>query len=99
MAETAISLPRDFRLARLDTIDSTMSEAARRARAGEAGHMWVWALEQQQGRGRSGREWESRGGNLFTSLLLRPNCTIATALQLSLVAGIAAYDSVARVVV
>ena len=88
-------MPHGFRLARFDTLDSTMSEAVRCAHAGGQGQLWIWALEQRQGRGRSGRDWESLGGNLFTSLLLRPDCALATALELSLVAGIAIYDTVA----
>jgi BirA family biotin operon repressor/biotin-[acetyl-CoA-carboxylase] ligase len=95
MSKSDIALPPGFRLAQFDALDSTMSEAARQARSGAEGRLWIWALQQNEGRGRSGREWQSLEGNLFTSLLLRLRCPIAIALQLSLVAGIAIYDTVA----
>lgn len=95
MSKSDIALPPGFRLAQFNTLDSTMSEATRQARSGAESQLWVWALQQDEGRGRSGREWESLEGNLFTSLLLRLDCPVATALQLSLVAGIAIYDAVA----
>jgi len=95
MAEPALNLPAGHRLARFERLDSTMSEAERRARAGEESGLWIWALEQDEGRGRGGRDWESRRGNLFTSLLLRPLAPLPTALQLSLVAGVALHDAAA----
>lgn len=94
MAQAVISLPHGYRLAQFDQLDSTMNEAARRAQAAEAGNLWVWAQTQEQGRGRSGRVWTSEPGNLFASLFLRPDCPIGTALQLSLLAGIATHDAV-----
>lgn len=33
---------------------------------------WLSAVTQERGRGRLGREWHSQGGNLFLSLLVRP---------------------------
>ena len=63
-------------------------------RQGEAGGLWIWAGTQQSGRGRAGRGWASPAGNLHASLLLRPRVPLATALQLSLLAGVAAHDAV-----
>ena len=51
-----------------------------------------------QGRGRGGREWISQPGNLFASLLIGVNCPIRVAGQLALVAGVIAYDTVAKLV-
>ncbi|MET0567453.1 MAG: biotin--[acetyl-CoA-carboxylase] ligase [Hyphomicrobiaceae bacterium] len=78
----------------LDEIDSTNSEAMRRALAGETGPLWLSANVQMQGRGRSGRSWVSPRGNLYASLLFAPRCTPATVHQLSLLAGIAAHDAI-----
>lgn len=89
-----IVLPHGLRLAFYDSIDSTNAEAARRSANGEEGGLWIWALEQHAGRGRAGRPWMSQSGNLHASLLLRPNVALSTALQLSLVAAIAAHDAV-----
>ena len=96
MTNPTVALPEHYRLACFDVIDSTMNEALRCARAGDEGGLWIWALEQTSGRARNGREWESVNGNLFASLLLKPNCSAETALQLSLLASVAAYDAVAE---
>ena len=54
----------------LDTIDSTSLEAARRAANGERGPLWLRAVRQTAGRGRSGRDWDSPEGNLHATLLM-----------------------------
>ena len=61
----------------------------RRARAGEAGPLWIAAWEQTKGRGRQGRVWQSPRGNLAASLLLIDPAPIALAPQLGFVAGVA----------
>jgi BirA family biotin operon repressor/biotin-[acetyl-CoA-carboxylase] ligase len=91
-------LPAGYRLLRLETVDSTNAEARRRAKAGEPGPLWIWSARQSQGRGRGGREWISQPGNLFASLLIGVNCPIRVAGQLALVAGVIAYDTVAKLV-
>jgi BirA family biotin operon repressor/biotin-[acetyl-CoA-carboxylase] ligase len=77
-------------------IDSTNAEALRRARGGEPGPLWITAQTQTAGRGRRGRTWVSRAGNLFASLLLREPSPAAFAPQLSFVAGLAVHDAVVR---
>ncbi|WP_246739514.1 biotin--[acetyl-CoA-carboxylase] ligase [Martelella sp. HB161492] len=54
----------------LDEVDSTNSEAMRRAKAGDPGGLWITAARQTGGRGRRGRRWVSERGNLYASLLL-----------------------------
>lgn len=88
-------LPGGYRLAFYETIDSTNSEALRLAAQGEQGGLWIWAARQNAGKGRAGRDWASPRGNLYASLLMRPRVPMAVALQLSLLAGVAAYDAVA----
>ncbi len=89
-----ISLPDGYALAVFEQLDSTNSEALRQAGKGEAHGLWVWAQAQNEGRGRLGRRWESLPGNLFASLLLRPDCVARTAAQLGFVGGLALYDTV-----
>jgi BirA family biotin operon repressor/biotin-[acetyl-CoA-carboxylase] ligase len=91
-------LPSGYRLVRLETVDSTNAEARRRAKAGEPGPLWIWSARQSQGRGRGGREWVSQHGNLFASLLVGINCPIRVAGQLALVAGIIAFDTIAKLI-
>lgn len=83
------------RVESLDEIDSTNSEAMRRALAGETGPLWLRANTQTHGRGRSGRTWGSPRGNLYATLLFAPHCSPATVHQLSLLAGVAVYDAIA----
>ena len=94
MDHGGFDLPSGYRLVFHETIDSTNAEALRLAAAGEASGLWIWAGAQEAGRGRSGRSWTSPAGNLHASLLLRPRVSLATALQLSLLAGVAAHDAV-----
>lgn len=89
-------LPSGHRLLRIETVDSTNAEARRRAEAGEPGPLWIWSARQSAGRGRNGRQWQSQPGNLFASLLLRLSCSLSTASQLALLAGIVAYDTAAK---
>jgi BirA family biotin operon repressor/biotin-[acetyl-CoA-carboxylase] ligase len=90
----ALRLDPFFRLAALDSIDSTNAEAARRATAGAPAGTLVWALRQTAGRGRRGRAWSSPAGNLYCSLLLRPAVSPPVAASLGFVAGLALAEAV-----
>ena len=94
MHHGGLDLPSGYRLVFHETMDSTNAEALRLAAAGEASGLWIWAGAQRAGRGRAGRSWASPAGNLYASLLVRPRVPLATALQLSLLAGVAAHDAV-----
>ncbi len=59
-----------FQVVRLDAVDSTNTEARRRAGPAGAGRLVVWARRQEQGRGRHGRNWVSPPGNLYASVVL-----------------------------
>jgi len=80
----------------IETVDGTNAEAMRRVLAGEHGPLWITADRQTAGKGRSGRGWASRPGNLFASYITAVRCPPAKAGQLSLVAGVAVYDAIAR---
>lgn len=69
----------------------------RRAVTGERGPVWITARLQRAGRGRSGRSWVSREGNLAATLLFSPGCGMAHLHQLSLVTGVALYDALAEI--
>jgi BirA family biotin operon repressor/biotin-[acetyl-CoA-carboxylase] ligase len=78
----------------LDRVGSTNTEAFALAQAGEPGPLWVAARRQTAGRGRSCRQWVSEPGNLYASLLTRLDCPRGALAQLSLVAGVAAFDAI-----
>jgi BirA family transcriptional regulator, biotin operon repressor / biotin---[acetyl-CoA-carboxylase] ligase len=83
------TLPAGWRLVCYDSIGSTNDEAKRLARDGAAAATLIWALEQTAGRGRRGRVWASPRGNLYASLILRPDCPPSQAAQLGFVAALA----------
>jgi BirA family biotin operon repressor/biotin-[acetyl-CoA-carboxylase] ligase len=87
--------PQGYGLRRYEEIDSTNEEARRLIAAGEIGPVWLMARRQTAGRGRRGRAWESAGGNLAATLLLRPGKPQAEWAELSFAAAIAAADMAA----
>ncbi|MFM7414544.1 MAG: biotin--[acetyl-CoA-carboxylase] ligase, partial [Alphaproteobacteria bacterium] len=64
-----------------------------RAEAGESEGLAIQALRQSAGRGRQGRGWESPAGNLYLSMLLRPNVPLREAPQWSFVAAVALAET------
>jgi BirA family biotin operon repressor/biotin-[acetyl-CoA-carboxylase] ligase len=90
----SVSLPAWFTLAALESCGSTNDEAKERARAGAPEGTLVWARAQTAGRGRRGRSWESAGGNLYCSLIVRPAADSAAAAQLSFVTALAVAEAV-----
>jgi len=90
-------LPAAYNLIALETVGSTNAEARRLAEQGEDATpdgTLVWALEQTEGRGRRGRDWESPRGNFYSSLVLRPEVSMAEAAGLGFVAGLAVFDTI-----
>ncbi len=91
------TVPEPFHVVAFDRIDSTSSEAKRRAEAGADHGLVIWATEQTRGRGRRDRQWFSPPGNLYFSVVLRPEVTVARAAELSFVAAVALADAIACV--
>ncbi len=91
-------LPPSFHLMRYDEVESTSDEAKKLAEAGADHGALVWAASQSKGRGRRGNSWRSPPGNLYMSLLLRPDRAPAQACQLSFVAALALADAITAVV-
>lgn len=87
-------VPAGYSVHHFAEIDSTNSEALRLANAGTIDKCWIVADRQSQGRGRRGRAWVSKPGNLYTSLLISPNKSLAEAATLSFVAGIAMHRAI-----
>jgi BirA family biotin operon repressor/biotin-[acetyl-CoA-carboxylase] ligase len=83
------------RIIEFETIDSTNSEAHRRASDGERGPLWIRAGRQESGRGRSGRPWSSPPGNLSATYMFVPGSPRAILHQLSFVAALAGFDAIA----
>ena len=78
----------------LDTTGSTNAEAQALHAQGRHTPVWVAAGEQTAGRGRDGRDWVSKPGNLYASLLWPAgDVPLARLAGLSLVAGLAVADA------
>jgi BirA family biotin operon repressor/biotin-[acetyl-CoA-carboxylase] ligase len=86
-----------YRLLSVHSTGSTSDDAARAAREGDPGGLWIVAGEQTAGRGRHGRHWTSPQGNLYASLLLIDPCEAALAPQLGFIAGLALHEAVEAV--
>lgn len=76
------------------TLESTQDTLRERAAAGAPEGTVVQAFTQTNGRGRRGNEWQSPTGNLYTSLLLRPNCKPDMAGQISFIIGLALSSAI-----
>lgn len=83
----------------LEEVDSTNTYLKEQCLSGRLAHgAALWATTQTAGRGRLGRQWESRaGGNIYTSVLLEPPPDRLNSI-LSLVAGVAVVQAIASVV-
>ncbi|MBQ1204111.1 MAG: biotin--[Loktanella sp.] len=78
----------------LDTVDSTMAEAARRAALIDQ-PTWIMAHHQTAARGRRGRAWQSPAGNLNATLIFKPDASAAEAARRSFLAANALYAALA----
>jgi BirA family transcriptional regulator, biotin operon repressor / biotin---[acetyl-CoA-carboxylase] ligase len=88
------ALPEFFSLRHYAEIDSTNSEARRLAVSGAPSGLVVWADRQSAGHGRQGRAWQSPPGNLYCSILLRPEASAAETAQLSFASALAVCDAI-----
>src|SRR6478609_3308644 len=87
----------DFRHEALSETSSTNSECLARARAGDAGRLWVTADRQTGGRGRRGRPWVSEPGNLYSSLLLIDPAPMERLGSLPLAVAVAVHEAIRMV--
>lgn len=75
-------------------IDSTNTEAKRRAAAGSFENQWIVADRQSAGRGRQDRSWVSPVGNIFATALFCEPGGITIALRVPFAAALAVVDTV-----
>ena len=77
---------------RLDAVDSTNREALRRIADGAPHGTVIQAARQTDGRGRRGRAWVSPPGNLYMTIIVRPEPSARLG-QLGFIAALAAGDA------
>lgn len=80
-----------------EEIDSTMLEARRRAERGELGPVWLVAKRQTAGRGRRGRTWITKDGNLLATYLFATDKPPAQIALLGFVAGLGIAEAIDEV--
>lgn len=83
-----------FDVRHYERLGSTNDEARRLAALGAAHGTVVHADEQTAGRGRLARRWFSPPGNLYVSIVLRPQLPAARSAELGFVAALAVADAV-----
>ncbi len=83
-----------FQVRHYDKVGSTNDEAQRLAAEGAPHGTVVHADEQTTGRGRLSRRWLSPPGNLYLSIVLRPDTATARAPEIGFVAALAVADAV-----
>lgn len=91
-----MTLPAEFRRVAYEEVGSTNAEALRLAEAGAPEFTYVTTRRQSAGRGRRGKTWVSPEGNLYATIVLRPDRPSSVISQLSFVAALAVGDLVDR---
>lgn len=89
-------MPDGFDLQAFLSIDSTNKEAMRKIESGAKSGHWITAEEQLSGRGRGKREWVSKPGNLYCSLIYQTGKSIRHSAELSFVTSLAVRETVAQ---
>ncbi len=95
--DAQVRVPEGFKLFAFDDIDSTNTEAKRRADEGCGNKSVFWAGTQSKGRGRKTRNWISDEGNLFVSVLVKDMAPPEKLANLSVIAAIAIGECIADI--
>jgi BirA family biotin operon repressor/biotin-[acetyl-CoA-carboxylase] ligase len=86
-----------FDIRHYKAITSTNDEGRQLLQEGVPEGVVICAEEQTRGRGRMGRRWISKPGNLYFSLLLKPHQPIQSLPQLSFLAAVAVADALQHI--
>lgn len=84
-------------IVQLDAVGSTNEAAKDMARKGAVEGTIVTAVRQTAGKGRQGNHWLSEPGNLYMTLILRPDVAAGESGQLSFLAAVALANAVEKV--
>ncbi len=84
----------DWAIKSFESVHSTQDVVKELAESGAPEGMGVHAQKQIGGRGRHGRIWVSKQGNLYLSVLLRPLCPARHIGQLSILIAVALADTI-----
>ena len=87
------AIPQPFTVHAFDSVESTSTEAKTLADAGAPHGTVVWARAQTAGRGRYSRQWVSPPGNLYVSIVLRPQVAALRTAELGFLASLAVAET------
>ncbi len=77
-----------------ESVDSTNALALEQAHKGDDGQLWITANQQTNGKGRRGRPWVSKAGNLYASLLLIDPAPSEALVTLPMVIALALHKAI-----
>lgn len=83
-----------WRIKTYDRVPSTQDILREALINGESEGLVIYANSQSKGRGRHGNKWISEQGNLYTSILLQPNCSADDAGHYSFIVALALSASI-----
>ena len=83
----------DWQLKVLSRVSSTQDIVKLAAKDGDPEGYIVQAMMQADGKGRHGNVWKSPMGNLYMSVLLRPECAVMRAGEFAFVVAVALYEA------
>ncbi len=83
----------DWRVSVYETVESTQTHVFEKVAEDEPEGFVVQGLQQVGGKGRHGNQWTSPIGNLYMSMLLRPDCTMMQAGEMAFVIGVALSEA------
>ena len=98
MTKILPDLPPGISLISRETVTSTNYEAKLLANDGAPEGTVVWAKAQTHGKGRMNRNWVSKPGNLYSSIIFRPRTSLAQATQIAFLPALALGEVIARYV-
>jgi len=94
MSDFFVETPTDCNLLFYKSVESTNEVAKKLAVSGVDSGTVVWAKEQLSGKGRHGRSWSSPPGNLYVSIIQRPNCKPSEGSQIGFVASVSLVETI-----
>jgi BirA family biotin operon repressor/biotin-[acetyl-CoA-carboxylase] ligase len=83
-----------YNLIRFISIDSTNAEALRLIKSGKTDNCIILSQNQTRGRGRKGKQWLSKLGNLYVSIILESRVNPDKHIQISFIVANAIYDAI-----
>ncbi len=91
---SSLAIENNYRLDVYDVVGSTNQIALECALNGDTGKVWIVSKNQQGGRGRLGRHWQTPVGNLASTLLLNEAYPLQSVANLGFIAGVALAQTI-----